>query len=96
MVDDQPQAAASQLVGRETVGFSAPAAKVSVTGAVGTPTTHGTVVCFHFLYSCVSRQFDTNGKIFLDGGVRLSSKGASLLHFHAHGICPSQEKGAGF
>ena len=60
MLDDQPQAAAAQLVRFEDATMPATAAQLPVTGAIDTLATYGDVVGFDFVYSCVSRQFDTD------------------------------------
>jgi hypothetical protein len=69
---EQPQPTAAQLVGRETAALSATTARLSVTGTIGTPPTHGLVVLFNFDYSCRAGQFDTDGEIFLKGERGLS------------------------
>jgi hypothetical protein len=67
----QPQPTTAQLMGCETAALSATAAQLSVTGAIGTMPTHGSVVLFDFAYSCRAGQFDIDGEIFLDGGARI-------------------------
>jgi len=97
VLDDQPQAAASQLVRLEDAAMSATAARLPVTGAIHTLATYGVVMGFNFGYSRVPGQFDTGWQeIVLDGGVGLSSKGAPLLHFHARSVCRKTRKRAGF
>jgi hypothetical protein len=71
MLDDQSQAAAAQLVGCEGAGLFATAANLSVTRTIGALSTHGAVVFFDFAYSCRIGQFDTDGRIFLEGGARI-------------------------
>jgi hypothetical protein len=68
---DQPQSTTAQLMGRETASLSATPAKLSITGTIGTPPTHGLVVLFDFAYSCMAQQFDIDGKNFLEGGARI-------------------------
>ena len=81
VLDDQPQAAAAQLMAFETAALSATAAQLSVTGTIGTPATHGLVVFFDFAYSCRAGQFDTDGKIFLEGGARVVVNGLAPPFF---------------
>jgi hypothetical protein len=82
-------------MGRETAALSATPAKLSVTGTIGTPPTHGLVVLFDFAYSCMTQQFDIDGKNFLEGGSEDLSSTASLLHFHARTVPRNLEKGGG-
>ena len=96
MLDEQPQAAAAQLVGCERSGLFATAAKLSVTGTIGTLPTYGLVVFLDFAYSCRAGQFDTDGKIFLKGRSEGLSSTALLLLFHARTVPRNVEKGAGF
>ena len=67
MLGDQSQAAATQLVGRKRSGLFAAAAKLSITRTISTLSTYGVVVFLDFAYSCRAGQFDTDGKIFLEG-----------------------------
>ena len=60
MLDDQPQAAAAQFMRFEDAVMPATAAQLPVTGAISTLATYGVVMGLDFLYSCVSRQFDTD------------------------------------
>jgi hypothetical protein len=60
VLDDQPQAAAAQLMRFEGTPMPATAAQLPVTGAINTLATYGVVMDFNFIYSCVSRQFDTD------------------------------------
>ena len=67
MFDDQPQAAAAQLVGGERSGLFATAAQLPVTRTIGALATYGLVVFLDFAYSCRAGQFDTDDEIFLEG-----------------------------
>jgi hypothetical protein len=60
VLDDQPQAAAAQLVRFEAAAMCATAAQLAVTGAIDTLAAYGDVMGFNFVYSCVSRQFDSD------------------------------------
>jgi len=71
MLDDQSQAPTAQLMGCEGAGLFATAAKLSVTRTISALSTYGLVVLLDFAYSCRAGQFDTDGKIFLEGGARI-------------------------
>ena len=95
MLDDQPQAAAAQLMGCKRSGLFATAAKLSVTRTIGTLATHGLVVFLDFAYSCRAGQFDTDGTIFLEGRSEDPLSTALLLLFHARTVPRNKEKGGG-
>jgi len=83
MLDDQPQAATTQLMRSEGAGLLAAAAQLSVTRTLDAGATHGPVMFFDFAYSCRVWQFDMDGKIFR-GRRSEGQPRASLLLFHAH------------
>lgn len=95
VLGDQSQAAATQLVGCERSGLFAAAAKLSVTHAIGTPATYGLVVFLNFAYSCQAGQFDTDGKIFLEGRSEGQSSTALLLLFSCAHPPPESREGGG-
>ena len=95
MFHEQPQTTAAQLMGCETVALSTTAAQLSVTGTIGTLPTHGLVVLFDFVYSCRAGQFDTDGKIFLEGRSEGQSSTALLLLFSCAHPPPESREGGG-
>lgn len=83
-------------MGCEWSGLFTAAAKLSVTRPIGTPSTHGPVVFFDFAYSRGSGEFDTDGKIFLDGrSGGLRTKGLAPP-FSCAPRLPEPGEGAGF
>jgi len=95
VLGDQSQAAATQFVGGKRSGLFAAAAKLSVTRTIGALPTHGVVVFLDFAYSCATRQFDTDGKIFLEGRSEDQLSTALLLLFHARTVPQNVEKRGG-
>jgi hypothetical protein len=95
VLGDQSQAAATQLVGCERSGLFATAAKLSVTRAIGTLATYGLVVFLDFAYSCRAGQFDTDGKIFLEGRSEGPLSTALLLLFSCAHRPPERRDGGG-
>ena len=81
-------------MGCKRPGLFATAAKVSITHTIGTLPTYGLVVFFDFVYSCGTGQFDTDGKIFLEGRSKDWLSTALLLLFHAR-FRRNQDKGRG-
>jgi hypothetical protein len=71
VLDNQPQAAAAQLMGCEAARLFAAAAQLPVTLTIAALATHGAVMFFDFTYRGGIGEFDTDGKIFLDGGARI-------------------------
>ncbi len=95
VLGDKPQAAAAQLVGCERPGLLATAAKLSVTRTLGTLSTYGLVVFLDFAYSCRAGQFDTDGKIFLEGRSEGPLSTALLLLLSCAHRPPERREGGG-
>ena len=96
MVEDQPQATRSQVMGRERCLLATTGAKVSVTRTIGTRPTHGTVVCFNFVYSRRLWKFDTDVSFSGEERESRAQKRTSFLPFSCATCCPpNQEKRRG-
>jgi hypothetical protein len=95
VLSDKPQAAATQLVGCERSGLFATAAKLSVTRTLGTSSTYGLIVFLDFAYSCRAGQFDTDGKIFLEGRSEDPLSTALLLLLLCAHRPPERREGGG-
>jgi hypothetical protein len=95
VVDDQPQTAAAQVVRCEPSLLSAVRARLSVTPTIGTRSKHGLIMFLDLSFSYRRKLLDSDGKIFLMGGVGIIAKGTSLLLSHAQAIRQNQEKGRG-
>jgi hypothetical protein len=97
VVDDQPQAARSQLMGRERCRLGATGARSSVTRTIDTPPAHGPVVRVNFVYSRRLRKFDITDLSFW-GGPRIAWSKTDLVppFFMRHLLRAKTKKEAGF
>ena len=81
-------------MGCKRPGLLATPAKFSVPRMIGALPTYDLVVFLDFTYSCRAGQFDTDGKIFLEGRSEDPLSTALLLLFDAR-IRPNPDKGRG-
>jgi hypothetical protein len=82
-------------MGCERSRLFATAAKLSITHTFGALPTYGFVVFLDFVYSCGTGQFDTDGKIFLEGRSEGQLSTALLLPFSCARLRQNQGKGRG-
>ena len=84
------------MIGRERCLLATTGAKVSVTRTIGTGPTHGTVVCFNFVYSRRLWKFDTDVSFSGEERESRAQKRTSFLPFSCATCCPpNQEKRRG-